>query len=162
MDLLNEILGASLLLSLIVIIVLIRHSISWRADIREACSRLDRIEEEVRRFPKQCPIKQQLEEIARPKASIPEGKPASIELIRHYIHFYHPTLIDEIAEHTGERPSNTDELLCMMIKLEYTNKEIGSILSITNSSVLTARYRLKRKLNLPQNQQLDTWIQSMG
>ena len=50
----------------------------------------------------------------------------------------------------------------MMIKLKYPNKEIASILSITTNSVITARYRLKRKLGLPQDQQLDTWIQSIG
>lgn len=162
MDLLNGILGVSLLLSLITIVVLIRRTVMWRMDIRNAYLRLDKIEEEMEQIPKQCPVKQRLEEIAHSKPSLPESKPGSIELIRHYIHFYHPTLINEIIQHTGEKPSSTDELLCMMIKLEYTNKEIGSILSITNSSVLTARYRLKRKLNLSQDQQLDAWIQSMG
>ena len=50
----------------------------------------------------------------------------------------------------------------LYLKLIYPNKEIASILSITTNSVITARYRLKRKLGLTQDQQLDTWIQSIG
>lgn len=162
MDLPNAILGGSLLLSLITIAVFVWYIISWRADLRNAYSRLNKIEEEVRCYPETCLIKQKLEGMTRHKPPLPENKPDSIELVRHYIHIYYPTLMDDIIRHTGEKPSSTDELLCMMIKLEYTNKEIGTILSITNSSVLTARYRLKRKLALSQHQQLDTWIQSMG
>lgn len=162
MDLPNGILGASLLLSLITIALLIRYAISWRGDIQKTYLRLNKIEEEVRRFPEECPIKQQLESMVRHKPPLLENKPDSIELVRQYIHFYYPTLIDDITRHANEKPSSTDELLCMMIKLKYTNKEIGSILSIANSSVLTARYRLKRKLGLSQEEQLDSWIQSMG
>lgn len=161
MDLLNGILGVSLLLSLITIVVLMRYTISQRMDMQNIDLRLNRIENDVRRFPDQCPTKQQLEEIVHPNSVAPKNKPDSIELIRDYMHFYHPTLTDSITRQTGEKLSSTDELLCMMIKLEYTNKEIGSLLSIANSSVLTARYRLKRKLGLPQQQQLDTWIQRM-
>lgn len=162
MNLLNGILGVCLLLSLLTIVVLIRYAITWRMDIRKAHSRLNIIEKEGCCIRKECPVKQQLENMARHKPSLLDNKPDSIELIRQHIHFYHPSLIDDIIRHTGEKPSSTDELLCMMIKLEYTNKEIASILSITNSSVLTARYRLKRKLGLLQHQQLDAWIQSMG
>lgn len=162
MDLSNSILGASLLLSLVTIVSLTRYIIIWRNDIQKTYLRLSKLEEKVRRIPEECPIKQQLEGMIRQRPALQEKKPDSIEFVRQYIHFHHPALIDDIARHTGEKPSNTDELLCMMIKLKYTNKEIGSILSITNSSVLTARYRLKRKLGLPQQEQLDTWIQGVG
>ena len=160
MNLPNVIMGVSLLLSLITIAVFIRYIIVWRAKIQNTYARLNKIEESINRYIDIC--SRQQEQVMYHQPPLPEKKPNSIELVRHYINLYYPALIENIVCHTGERLSSTDELLCMMIRLDCTNKEIGAILSIANGSVLTARYRLKRKLGLPQDQQLDTWIQSMG
>lgn len=161
-DLFNGVLEAILLLLLIMVVILSRYAIIWHADMHRIHLRLTRIEEDVHRLPERYPAQRQLSEMMPPKELLlEESSPDNIELLRQHIQRYYPTLTDSIARYSNEPLSNSDELLCMLIKLKYTNKEIASILSITNNSVITARYRLKRKLALPQHQQLDAWIQSI-
>lgn len=163
MNLPNEIIGGGLIILSISVALLVRYALIWRADIRSTQMRLMQIEEEVQRHPKTCPVKQQIEDMMHPRLILPEkNSPDSMEMIRHYIHIYHSTFMDILARHTCEKLTPSDELLCMMLKLEYNNKEIASILSITTNSVITARYRLKKKLSLAPNQQIDEWIQGIG
>ena len=163
MNLPNEIIGGGLFILSISVAWLVRYALIWRADIRSTQMRLMQIEEEVQRHPKTCPVKQQIEDLMHPRPILPEkNNPDSIEMIRHYIYIYYPTFLDNLTRQTCEKLTPSDELLCMMLKLEYSNKEIASILSITTSSVITARYRLKKKLPLPSDQQIDEWIQGIG
>lgn len=131
--------------------------------MRSISKRLNNIENELQHHFASCPVSQQT--IHFPALSpivINDERPTNIDLIRYHIQLYHPTLLEEISAHTPEKLTPTDELLCMMIKLEYNNKEVASILSITTSSVLTARYRLKKKLHLPNSMQLDSWVALAG
>lgn len=162
MNLPNEIIGGGLLILFISVILLIRYALIWRNDIRNTQTRLVQIEEEVQRLPQSCPIKQQVEVLVQQRPMPPEKNSLdSMEMIRQYIHIYHPRFMDTLIQHTHEKLTSNDEMLCMMLKLEYSNKEIASILSITTNSVITARYRLKKKLSLPTNQQIDEWIQEI-
>lgn len=163
MNLSNEIIGGSLLIIIICITLLARYAFAWYADIRDMRMRLTKVEEEIRQHSQTCPVKHQIETFVRPRPALSESStPNGVDMVRHYIKLYHPDFKDLLTRNTSEKLTNSDELLCMMIKLEYPNKEIASILSITTNSVITARYRLKRKLGLTQDQQLDTWIQSIG
>ncbi|MCC8176768.1 MAG: tetratricopeptide repeat protein [Bacteroidales bacterium] len=54
--------------------------------------------------------------------------------------------------------SHRDELLCMLIALEVDAHRCAQLLAITKASVNTARYRLRRKLNLPTDLSLDDYI----
>lgn len=158
----NEIIGGGLLILFISVVLLIRYALIWHADIRNTQTRLVQIEEEVQRLPQSCPIKQQVEELVQRRPTLPEKNSMdSMEMIRHYIHTYHPEFMDILTHHTHEKLTPNDEMLCMMLKLEYSNKEIATILSITTNSVITARYRLKKKLSLSSNQQIDKWIQEI-
>ncbi len=47
---------------------------------------------------------------------------------------------------------------CMFIKLHIQTKEIARILNIDPRSVQTARYRIKKKLNLPEEQDLRSFL----
>lgn len=51
-----------------------------------------------------------------------------------------------------------DELLCMLIYLKHTTAEITVFLGISHTSVNTARYRLRQKLNLTKEQTLDDYL----
>lgn len=57
--------------------------------------------------------------------------------------------------------TETDEFLCMLIKLRQTNKDVIRRLSISQGSLHTARYRLKRKLAISKEENLDEWIQRL-
>lgn len=163
MKLPNELIGGSLLVLFLCITFLVRYVRVWRAEVRSTQMRLNQVEEEVQRHAQNCPVKQQMEGLTRPRPVLPEKNSMdSIELVRHYIQLYYPKFMDILSRHTSEKLTNSDEMLCMMIKLEYSNKEIAAILSITTNSVITARYRLKRKLSLLPDEQLDEWIHAIG
>lgn len=51
-----------------------------------------------------------------------------------------------------------DELLCMLIYLRHTTSEITVFLGISHTSVNTARYRLRQKLNLSKDRTLDGYL----
>jgi DNA-binding CsgD family transcriptional regulator len=52
--------------------------------------------------------------------------------------------------------------LCCYIKMQLSTKEIARILSIDPRSVQSARYRLKKKMKLDQNEDLITYILEYG
>lgn len=164
MDLSNSILDLCLLILVACVGAFIRYVYTWQRDMHSVSKRLNSIENELQHHFESCPIsnRQAKNASAPPLPVINEEKPTNIELIRYHIQLYYPSLLEEISTYALEKLTPTDELLCMMIKLEYNNKEIASILSITNSSVLTARYRLKKKLQLPPDAQLDFWISLTG
>lgn len=72
------------------------------------------------------------------------------QFIRLYPHFL--TSLPEL--------SHRDELLCMLIALDVDAHRCAHLLNITKASVNTARYRLRRKLDLPQDASLDDYIRS--
>lgn len=45
--------------------------------------------------------------------------------------------------------------LCALIRLRMSNKEIAAVRNISLSSARTARYRLKKKLNIPENLEIE-------
>lgn len=57
--------------------------------------------------------------------------------------------------------TRTDELLCMLIVLKQTNEEISRTLGITRSSVLKNRYRLRAKLDLPEDSNFDIEVRAL-
>lgn len=57
--------------------------------------------------------------------------------------------------------TEADEFLCMLIKLNLSNKEVIQRLSISQGSLHTTRYRLKRKLAISKEDNLDCWIQQL-
>ncbi len=52
--------------------------------------------------------------------------------------------------------------LCALMKLRLTNKEIATILNIEHNSVKMAKYRLKKKLKVGEEQTLDEFILQVG
>lgn len=57
--------------------------------------------------------------------------------------------------------SASDQLLCMLIYLGYNTDEVSVFLGISHPSVNSARYRLRRKLNLDKQTDLDMFIASL-
>lgn len=55
-----------------------------------------------------------------------------------------------------------EERLCALIRARKRNREIAHLLGIDESSLYTLRYRLKRKLPLPEGAALDDWILGLG
>ncbi|SIQ63822.1 transcriptional regulator [Maribacter ulvicola] len=57
--------------------------------------------------------------------------------------------------------SKTEKRLCSLIRLKIESHKIAVLQNITLSSVNTSRYRLRKKLNLSKNEDLDNYIQSL-
>lgn len=54
-----------------------------------------------------------------------------------------------------------DHRICALIKLNMTSKEMASVLNIAPSSIKSARYRLKKKLNLDVDADLEEFIRKI-
>lgn len=57
--------------------------------------------------------------------------------------------------------SKTEIRLCSLIRLKIDSRSIASLQNITLASLNTSRYRLRKKLHLPEDVDLDQFIQSM-
>lgn len=55
----------------------------------------------------------------------------------------------------------TDLKICALIKLNFSSKEMSSLLGISIESVHTSRYRLRKKLGLERNESLTEFINSI-
>lgn len=54
--------------------------------------------------------------------------------------------------------TSSDLHLCILIKLNFSNKEIGQILNLQYNSVIVKKRRLKAKLNLDKEQKIESFI----
>lgn len=57
--------------------------------------------------------------------------------------------------------TNSQLQFCSLIKMYLSNKEIASLLNITPESVLSKKYRLKKKFNLHPDEDIHSFIQSL-
>lgn len=57
--------------------------------------------------------------------------------------------------------SKTDKRLCSLIRLKIDSHEIATLQNITLSSLNTSRYRLRKKLNLSKDNDLNVFIQTL-
>ena len=55
-----------------------------------------------------------------------------------------------------------DLRLCALFKMGLGTKEVASILAISPDSVKTARYRLRKKLSIDQEEDLMLFIQAIN
>ena len=58
--------------------------------------------------------------------------------------------------------TNNDLKLSVLVKMNFSIKEIGDMFGISPESVKTARYRLKKKLNLPSEQNLNDFLNEIS
>ncbi|MEM9326482.1 MAG: hypothetical protein AAGA85_12535 [Bacteroidota bacterium] len=72
----------------------------------------------------------------------------------------HEGFFDRLLELNPQLTSNELRLIAL-VKLNFTLKEIGNILGISPQSVKTARYRLKKKLNLDPENTLNEFLNSV-
>lgn len=54
--------------------------------------------------------------------------------------------------------SQTDQKICALVKLNFPSKDMAKLLGISVESVHTSRYRLRKKLNLDRNDNLEEFI----
>jgi len=83
-----------------------------------------------------------------------------IEHLRQNIEMLNREFYDKLSKQFAGL-SKTDIKLCTFIKLGLTNSQIAHLQIIDPASVKVSRYRLKKKLNLSPDQDLDTFIKAL-
>lgn len=71
-----------------------------------------------------------------------------------------PTFFEELSHRF--KLTETDLRICALIKLNVTTQEAANMLNITADSVNKSRYRLRKKLNLPKEVELNSFIQTIS
>lgn len=79
------------------------------------------------------------------------------ELFKHYFEDVNKTFYEELAKINNDLTTN-DLKLCALLKLNMNIKESASVLNIEPASVKTARYKLRKKLNLKPEEDLVEFI----
>jgi tetratricopeptide (TPR) repeat protein len=72
----------------------------------------------------------------------------------------HQQFFDNIKKHSGELTS-TDMRLIALLRINLGSADIATLLGISTDSLRVSRYRLRKKLNIPQGDNLTAFIQSL-
>ena len=72
----------------------------------------------------------------------------------------HQQFFDNLKQHSSDLTS-TDIRLIALLKVNLDSKDIASLLGISMDSLRVARYRLRKKLNIEQGDNLTTFIQAL-
>ncbi len=72
----------------------------------------------------------------------------------------HQQFFNKLKQHSSDLTS-TDMRLIALLKVNLDSKDIAGLLSISMDSLRVSRYRLRKKLNLQQGENLTSFIQSL-
>lgn len=78
-----------------------------------------------------------------------------------YFDALYPDFYESIKERSKKKLTLNEKRLAALIKLELTNKEIGSILNISRNSVVKAKYRFRQHLGLKETKEMEDLIVSL-
>jgi tetratricopeptide (TPR) repeat protein len=73
----------------------------------------------------------------------------------------HSGYFEKLLEQTRSL-TNNDLKLSVLVKMNFSIKEIADMMGISSESVKTSRYRLKKKLKLPQDQNLNDFLNQIS
>ena len=72
----------------------------------------------------------------------------------------HQSFFDRLQQQSGPLTSN-DLRLIALIKMNHTSSDISTLLGVSQDSLRVMRHRLRKKLSLPQGENLSNYIQSV-
>lgn len=72
----------------------------------------------------------------------------------------HQSFFDRLQQQSGPLTSNDLRLIALM-KMNHTSSDISTLLGVSQDSLRVMRHRLRKKLNLPQGENLSNFIQSI-
>ena len=72
----------------------------------------------------------------------------------------HPQFFEKLKQQSCELTEENLKM-CAYIKMRMTTKQIAQLLQVVPNSIFTSRYRLKKKLPLADNEDLDTFIENL-
>jgi DNA-binding CsgD family transcriptional regulator len=82
------------------------------------------------------------------------------EYIKQHFEAVHPDFFVKLKEKAPDLTEN-DLHLCVYFSIGMTSKQIAQILSVLPKTVNTARYRMKKKIGLMENESLEDFLRSI-
>lgn len=82
------------------------------------------------------------------------------ELFKLHFEEVHPQFFTRLQQMYPALTPN-DLKICAYIKMNLSNKETRQILNLTTKGLETARYRIRKKMNLNPKEDLHRWIQQL-
>lgn len=84
------------------------------------------------------------------------------EEVKLHIQELHPHFFNQLTEKSVQKLTPLDLKYCTYIYLKMNTKQIAQALHVEAQSVRMSKYRLKQKLGLPKESDLEQFIQQMG
>src|SRR5699024_2103497 len=100
----------------------------------------------------------QLEQIIDDELRIDE----SFEDIRLQLKEIHPDFFDRLQEKAHKKLTQLDLKYCAYLSMKLSTKQIASLMNVEPKSVRMTKYRLKQKLDLGKEDNLDDFLQRKG
>jgi hypothetical protein len=72
----------------------------------------------------------------------------------------HPLFFKKLKQHCDDLTEENLKM-CAYIKMKMTTKQIAQLLQVVPNSIITSRYRLKKKLQLADHEDLDSFIDNL-
>ena len=72
----------------------------------------------------------------------------------------YPNVCEKLLEN-NPKLVNTELTLCAMVWLNFSSKDIASYTHVQPKTVQTKKYRLRKKLNIPENINIYTWLKNL-
>lgn len=127
---------------------------AWKHLRRRIDERFDVLSEHLERHAAECPIrKEHLLASCLPADPERKGNGSFHRSFRASYPGFLPTLRERVP---GITPA--EETLCMLIKMNLSNREIADKMSISIGSLHTTRYRLKQKMPPEAAKGMDEWV----
>ncbi|MGB3618135.1 MAG: hypothetical protein WBA12_08450 [Catalinimonas sp.] len=73
----------------------------------------------------------------------------------------HPVFLDALRRRFPDL-TPAEQRLCALLRLQLDARDIATLLGISTDSLRTARYRLRKKLDLPAGEPLGPFLQRLG
>lgn len=94
------------------------------------------------------------------KINISQNSEKDWEIFRLYFEEINTDFYEKLKTINPELSVN-DNRICALIKLNMNSPEIAQVLNIASNSIKSARYRLKKRLNLSQDDDLELFIRNL-
>jgi DNA-binding HTH domain-containing proteins len=78
----------------------------------------------------------------------------------HHFNKVHPSFFDKLKEMCNNLTENNLRM-CAYFRIGMSAKQVAQILNVSTETIKNGRYRLKRKLGLEEEQDLDDFIRNI-
>ncbi|WP_057937977.1 helix-turn-helix transcriptional regulator [Algoriphagus resistens] len=135
-----------------------RELLAGTLHVEEKNTLMQNLKEKLESLEGSDPLRKQIQRLLSENQTIDRG----YEEIRAEFTDIHPEFIAGLQKQANNKLTRLDLKYCSYILMGLTNKEIAVKLNVAPKSIRMARYRIKQKLKLDENDKLDSFISDLG